>query len=71
VVFNHIPKFEILGCDTLEEIKIRQRSRDRMIKEGDRNTSYFHALANHRARKKRIDCLRGPAGLVHEQDKMV
>jgi hypothetical protein len=42
-----------------------------MIKEGDRNTSYFHALANHRDRKKRIDCLRGHAGLVHDHDKMV
>jgi hypothetical protein len=44
----------------LEEIKLRQRSKDRCIKECDRNTSYFLALANLRARKKKIDCLKGP-----------
>jgi hypothetical protein len=50
----------------LEEIKISQRSRDRQILEGDRNTAYFHAIATQRFRKKRIECLRGPNGIVSE-----
>jgi hypothetical protein len=50
----------------LEEIRARQRSRDRNILEGDRNTAYFHALANHRARKKKIAGLEGPSGFVQD-----
>jgi hypothetical protein len=38
----------------LEEIKIRQRLRDRIIKEENMNTPYFHAIANHRWIKKEL-----------------
>jgi hypothetical protein len=48
----------------LEEIKARQRSRDRNILEGDRNISYFMVVANHRNRKKKIESLMGLRGLV-------
>ena len=54
-----------------EEIKAWQRSRDRIIKEGDRNTSYFHAIANQRRRKKKIVVLDGPCGPVESNSEML
>jgi hypothetical protein len=43
-----------------EETKAWQRSRDIHILEGERNTSYFHALANQRRRNKHLATLDGP-----------
>ena len=67
---SHI-KIELDNILNQEETKAWQRSRDRHIKEGDRNTSYFHALANQRRRKKRIAILDGPNGPVDSNAEML
>jgi hypothetical protein len=53
-----------------EEIKAKQRSRDRDIKEGDRNTAYFHAVSNQR-RKMLVHSLDGPDGPVQDENAMM
>jgi hypothetical protein len=55
----------------LEEMKAKQRLRDRNIREGDKNTAYFQAVANQRDRKKRIIGLDGPDGWIDENSKML
>lgn len=35
---------------------------DREVKEGDKNTAYFHVVANHRRSKTLVHALQGPNG---------
>jgi hypothetical protein len=62
---------EIEKIWVIEEIEARQRCRDRNILERDRNTAYFHAGASERYRKKRIECILGPQGLVYENSDIL
>jgi hypothetical protein len=55
----------------IEETKAKQRARDRDIVDGDRNTAYFHAVANQRRRKKQISVLDGPSGPITEVKDML
>jgi hypothetical protein len=55
----------------MEEVKARQRSRERNIKEGDRNTRFFHAVANQRKRKTSIHSIEGPRGTTDTTEKII
>lgn len=54
----------------LEALWRMERSRDRLIKEGDR-TAYFQAVANQKHRKRRIFGLEGPEGWIEDNQLML
>jgi hypothetical protein len=58
---NHLAR-ELEKVWRLEEIRAKQRSRYKNILEGDRNTTYFHAVASQRCRRKELMHLKGLMG---------
>jgi len=54
-----------------ERNKSKTKIREREIKEGDRNTRYFHIVANRRRRKTTIHVLDGPDGPMHNTAEML
>jgi hypothetical protein len=54
-----------------EEKMWRQRSRSTWLKEGDRNTKYFHGRASQRRRRNNIKGVRDQAGIWQDNDDQV
>ncbi|XP_077252684.1 uncharacterized protein LOC143892103 [Tasmannia lanceolata] len=51
-----------------EEISWRQKSRVHWLKEGDKNTAYFHAMASARRRRNRISSLNINGNVVDDKE---
>jgi hypothetical protein len=63
--------YELNRIWSMEETKARQISREREIKEGDRNTKYFQAIANQRRRKTIVFNMDGPEGTVQSTKEII
>jgi hypothetical protein len=68
---SSVLKQVVLGLASLERTMARQRSRVRLLREGDANTKLFHSIANGRRTKNFIPSLRVGEEIITEQDHKV
>ena len=60
---------QLSKSDKEEEIYCCQKARSKWLKEGDRNTAYFHASVGARRKKNTISCLQRKNGNWYETTK--
>lgn len=60
-------EMEIDGLLEKEETMWKQRSRALWLQEGDRNSTYFHKVANSRNRRNQISKITDSAGVLHNK----
>ena len=54
----------------LEEVSLRQKSREIWLKEGDRNTGFFHRMANSHRRRNSISSIRINGRNLDKEDEI-
>lgn len=63
-------KLEYKKWSRLEDIRLRQKNKDKWVEEGDNNTRYFHRIVNHRIKLNYISCLK-IVGELQEDPKLI
>ncbi|KAL2939383.1 LINE-1 retrotransposable element ORF2 protein [Bienertia sinuspersici] len=57
--------------ESKEEVYWRQRSRQTWLKSGDKNTNFFHAMANQRRETNHIDAIQDEGGNTYEEEEQI